>query len=125
MEASTRNARRTLRGTVVSDKMEKTITVRVERRYKHPKYGKYIRAHEKYHAHDEKGEAHEGDFVEIVATRPISKSKRWRLGSVLEASRYADAPEATKLEGVTVAGAKGAPAKASDEDSQSAEGGDA
>lgn len=71
--------RRTLFGTVVSDRMAKTITVRVERRYKHPKYGKYIRKHKKYHAHDERGEAQIGDYVEIVSTRPLSKLKRWRL----------------------------------------------
>lgn len=82
-----RNARRTLRGTVISDRMEKTITVRVERVFQHPKYKKYIRRHKKYHAHDEQSAAHVGDRVEIVETRPLSKQKRWRLLSVLDKSR--------------------------------------
>ena len=81
-----RNTRRVLRGTVVSDKMDKTITVRVERRFKHPKYGKFVRSHKRYHAHDEKNEAQLGDTVEIVATRPLSKLKRWRLGRLVESA---------------------------------------
>ena len=78
-----RNKRRTLRGVVVSDRMTKTITVRVERVYKHAKYKKYIRQHDKYHAHDENDTARTGDEVEIAETRPTSKIKRWRLVSVL------------------------------------------
>ena len=78
-----RNSRRTLRGTVTSDRMEKTITVRVERTFRHPKYGKFVRRHSKYLAHDERGEATVGDTVEIAATRPLSKTKRWRLIRVL------------------------------------------
>jgi len=78
-----RHKRRTLRGVVVSDRMAKTITVRVERVFKHPKYKKYIRRHAKYHAHDEDQAAKIGDQVEICETRPLSKIKRWRLLSVL------------------------------------------
>ncbi len=63
--------------------MDKTITVRVERMLKHPKYLKYIRRHTKYHAHDEQGEAHLGDTVEIMEMRPLSKLKRWRLLNVV------------------------------------------
>ena len=82
--SETRNARRVLTGTVVSAKGAKTITVSVERRFKHPKYGKYIRKRKKYMAHDEKGEAGTGDTVELVSTRPLSKLKRWRLVRVVE-----------------------------------------
>ena len=85
----TRNRRRTLWGTVVSDRMEKTITVRVERRMRHPKYAKYIREHKKYHAHDEQNEAQVGDTVEIVETRPLSKIKRFRLLRVIERAKIA------------------------------------
>jgi small subunit ribosomal protein S17 len=81
-----RNARRTLIGTVASSKGDKTITVVVERTYKHPKYNKYVRKRKKYHAHDEKHEAGVGDRVEIVSTRPLSKLKRWRLGGIVQAA---------------------------------------
>ena len=77
-----RSRRRTLSGVVTSDKMDKTITVRVERMLKHPKYLKYIRRHTKYHVHDEQGVACIGDKVEIGEMRPLSKLKRWRLLSV-------------------------------------------
>ena len=77
-----RSRRRTLSGVVTSDKMDKTITVRVERRFKHPKYQKYIRRHTKYHAHDAENAAGVGDTVEIMEVRPMSKLKRWRLLSV-------------------------------------------
>ena len=71
-------------GVVTSDKMNKTIAVLVERTYKHPKYGKYLRAYKKHYAHDEKGEARTGDRVEIVSTRPLSRLKRWRLQRIVE-----------------------------------------
>lgn len=86
-----RNRRRVLWGVVVSDRMDKTITVRVERRMRHPKYAKFIRKHKKYHAHDEQGEAKVGDTVEIVETRPLSKIKRFRLQRVMERARIAQA----------------------------------
>lgn len=74
---------RTLTGTVTSDKMDKTVTVLVERRVKHPLYGKYVVKSKKYHAHDEIG-CQEGDKVEIAETRPISKTKSWTVTRVLE-----------------------------------------
>ena len=78
---------RTLTGRVVSDKMQKTVTVLVERRVKHPLYGKYVTRTRKYHAHDENGEYHEGDLVEIEECRPLSKTKAWRVTKLLEKSR--------------------------------------
>ena len=75
--------RKTMTGVVSSDRMEKTITVVVERRYKHPKYGKYIVASKKYAVHDESNDARIGDEVEISETRPMSKNKRWRLMQVV------------------------------------------
>jgi small subunit ribosomal protein S17 len=75
--------RKTLVGTVHSDKMQKTITVDVERRVQHAKYGKYVLRTRRYAVHDEKEEANIGDKVEIAETRPLSKSKRWRLLRVL------------------------------------------
>ena len=74
-------------GRVVSDKMDKTITVLVERRVKHPLYGKVVTKSAKYHAHDENNECKTGDLVEIVATRKLSKTKAWRLSKVLEKAK--------------------------------------
>lgn len=79
-----RNRRRVLQGTVTSDAASKTITVLVERTYAHPKYGKFVRRHKKYHAHDETNQAQVGDVVEIMAMRPMSKLKRWRLTRIVE-----------------------------------------
>jgi small subunit ribosomal protein S17 len=76
--------RKTLVGIVHSDKMAKTITVDVERRYRHAKYGKFVLKTQRFAVHDEKNEAHPGDRVEIMETRPLSKSKRWRLLRVVE-----------------------------------------
>jgi small subunit ribosomal protein S17 len=78
---------RTLFGRVVSDKMDKTVTVLVERKVKHPVYGKVMTRSNKYHAHDEKNEFHEGDLVEIEECRPISRTKAWRVTRLLEKSR--------------------------------------
>ncbi|MGI9333586.1 MAG: 30S ribosomal protein S17 [Gammaproteobacteria bacterium] len=78
---------RTLTGQVVSDKMDKTITVLIERRVAHPLYRKYVRRSTKVHAHDETNECNVGDTVNIVACRPISKSKTWRLHSIVERAR--------------------------------------
>ncbi len=75
---------RTLTGRVVSDKMDKTITVVVERLVKHPLYGKYIRRSTKLHAHDENNECREGDVVVIQECRPLSKTKSWRLVRIVE-----------------------------------------
>lgn len=74
----------TVTGRVVSGKMDKSITVLVERRVKHPIYGKYIKRSTKLHAHDENNECREGDIVSIVSCRPISKSKSWRLVKIVE-----------------------------------------
>ncbi len=74
-------------GRVVSDKMNKTITVLVERRVKHPLYGKVVTRSAKYHAHDENNEGKSGDLVEIVATRKLSKTKAWKLSKVLEKAK--------------------------------------
>lgn len=75
---------RTLTGRVVSDKMDKTITVLIERREKHPIYGKYVRRSTKLHAHDEANECKAGDLVTIEQCRPLSKTKAWRLVKVVE-----------------------------------------
>lgn len=75
---------RTLQGRVVSDKMDKTITVLVERQEKHPLYGKFIRRSTKVHAHDETNECGVGDVVVVEQSRPISKNKSWRLVKILE-----------------------------------------
>lgn len=75
---------RTVSGKVISNKMAKSIVVLVERREKHPIYGKYVRRSTKFHAHDENNECNIGDIVTIAETRPISKSKAWKLVEVLE-----------------------------------------
>jgi len=79
-----RGQRKLLRGKVVSNKMDKTITVQVERVKRHPLYHKTLRVRRKFHAHDEANEARIGDMVEIASTRPLSKLKRWRLVQVLD-----------------------------------------
>ncbi len=73
-------------GEVISNKMAKTIVVRVERRFAHPKYKKVVTGYKKFYAHDEKGDAKVGDRVRIEETRPLSKTKRWRLVAVVEKS---------------------------------------
>ena len=73
---------RTLTGRVISDKMDRTITVLIERKVKHPLYGKFIKRSTKLHAHDENNECHTGDIVTIQQCRPISKSKSWKLVEV-------------------------------------------
>jgi small subunit ribosomal protein S17 len=75
---------RVLSGRVVSDKMDKTVTVLVERKVMHPLYGKVVRRSRKVHAHDETNECHEGDVVQIEETRPLSKSKTWRVSKIVE-----------------------------------------
>lgn len=81
---STTNLKRMLTGTVVSDKMNKTVTVLVERKVKHPLLGKVIRVSKKYHAHDENDEFHQGDVVMIEECRPLSKTKAWRVTKLVE-----------------------------------------
>lgn len=75
--------RKVLRGTVTSDKMDKTLTVVVDRLARHPMYEKFMRRRTKVHAHDENNEGRVGDVVEVMETRPLSKLKRWRLVKVL------------------------------------------
>ena len=72
-----------LTGVVVSDKMDKTVVVMVERMVRHPRYGKYIKRRKKYHAHDEKNECRTGDVVEIIESRPLSRTKRWRVVRII------------------------------------------
>ncbi len=79
-----REQRKQLEGIVVSDKMDKTVVVRVERVSRHPLYGKVIRTHKKYHVHDEQNEALEGDRVRILESKPFSKTKSWVLLEILE-----------------------------------------
>ena len=76
--------KRTLIGRVVSDKMDKTVTVLVERKVKHPMYGKVMVRSKKYHAHNDGNSAKAGDLVEIVETRPVSRTKSWAVTNVLE-----------------------------------------
>ena len=82
-----RNLRKTRTGLVVSNKMDKSIVVAVERKVKHPIYGKFVKKTTKFHAHDEKNEAKPGDVVKIVETRPLSKTKRWRLVEIIEKAK--------------------------------------
>jgi small subunit ribosomal protein S17 len=82
-----RGTRKVMRGTVMSDKMDGTIVVQVERTARHPLYKKTIKIRKKFYAHDGANEAREGDFVEIMGVRPMSKTKRWRLVKVLEAAQ--------------------------------------
>ena len=81
---STRTHRKERVGEVIANRMAKTITVRVERRFPHPKYRKVITGYKKFYAHDEKGDAKVGDRVRIEETRPLSKTKRWRLVEIVE-----------------------------------------
>jgi small subunit ribosomal protein S17 len=83
-QQSTEEKVRTLTGRVISDKMDKSITVLVERRVKHPLYGKFITRSTKLHVHDEENACREGDTVQITECRPISKTKSWRLYKILE-----------------------------------------
>ena len=84
---ATRNLRKERIGVVVSDKMDKTITVSVERKVKHPMYGKFVKMTKKFHAHDEKNDCGIGDTVRIMETRPLSKLKNWRLVEILEKAK--------------------------------------
>ena len=82
-----RNLRKERIGTVVSNKMEKSVVVLVERKVKHPKYGKVVKKSTKFMAHDEKNECNIGDFVRIMETRPLSKNKCWRLVEIIERAK--------------------------------------
>jgi len=82
-----RNLRKERVGVIVSDKMDKSIVVAVERKVKHPMYGKFVKKTSKFVAHDEKNECHVGDTVKIEETRPLSKTKNWRLVEILERAK--------------------------------------
>ncbi|MFY7938143.1 MAG: 30S ribosomal protein S17 [Flavobacterium sp.] len=82
-----RNLRKTRTGVVTSGKMDKTITVAVERKVKHPMYGKFVKKTTKFHAHDENNSCGVGDVVRIMETRPLSKTKRWRLVEIVEKAK--------------------------------------
>lgn len=83
----TRNLRKERIGVVFSNKMDKTITVAVKWKEKHPIYGKFVNKTKKFHAHDEKNDCNIGDTVRIMETRPLSKSKRWRLIEIIERAK--------------------------------------
>lgn len=87
MSAESRNSRKSRVGLVVSSKMDKTIVVKLERRFRHPLYGKVISASSKLYAHDANNEAGAGDTVRVMETRPLSKQKRWRLVEVIEKAK--------------------------------------
>jgi small subunit ribosomal protein S17 len=82
-----RNLRKERIGVVTSDKMEKSIVVAVERKVKHPKYGKFVKKTTKFVAHDENNDCHIGDTVRIMETRPLSKSKNWRMVEIVERAK--------------------------------------
>jgi small subunit ribosomal protein S17 len=82
-----RGNKRTIKGVVVSNKMDKTIVVKAERLVKHPVFHKYVRKHLKYKAHDEKNQSKLGDTVLIIESRPLSKEKRWRMLEILDKAK--------------------------------------
>ncbi len=84
---SERGERKEQSGTVISNKMQSTVVVRVERLFSHPRYKKYIRRRKNFYAHDEKNRCKIGDTVRIVETRPLSKTKRWRVAAILERAK--------------------------------------
>lgn len=86
-ETTTRNSRKVRVGVVISDSRDKTVTVEVPRSSRHARYDKIVRRSSKFHAHDEANDAHVGDTVRIMETRPISKQKRWRVIEVVERVR--------------------------------------
>ena len=87
MAEETRNLRKTRVGKVVSDKMDKTVVVAIEDSYRHPKFGKIIKRTLKVHAHDENNECGVGDTVKVMETRPLSKTKRWRVVTIVEKAK--------------------------------------
>ncbi len=93
MESQSEN-KKTMTGDVVSDKMDKTVVVCVERKYNHPKFKKVVRRSKRYKVHDEKNECRTGDFISICETRPLSKDKRWRLREIITRAAPASAESA-------------------------------
>lgn len=94
-------------GVVVSDKMDKTVTVRVERTVKHPKFGKYIKKSKKFYAHDENNECRVGDVVEIEESRPLSKLKRWVVLRILKKAELGESLETPGAEDAEIIGLEG------------------
>ncbi len=86
-ETKSRGARKVRQGVVVSDKMDKTVKVKIDQVYRHPAYGKIVRKSSNFTAHDETNEAHIGDTVRIMETRPTSKTKRWRVIEIVERAK--------------------------------------
>ena len=93
MSTATRNVRKARTGIVVSDAMDKTVVVQSERRIAHPVYGKVLRRSKKYYVHDEKNEAKRGDKVLIAETRPLSRTKRWRLVEITARASGNEVPQ--------------------------------
>ena len=87
MEATRKTLRKTRVGMVVSDKMDKTVVVAIQEHVKHPKYGKVIKRTVKIHVHDENNECNVGDKIEVMETRPLSATKRWRLVNIIEKAK--------------------------------------
>jgi small subunit ribosomal protein S17 len=87
VQMETRNLRKTRTGVVISDKMEKSIVIAAKFKEMHPIYGKFVQKTKKYHVHDENNEAHVGDTVLVMETRPLSKTKRWRLVQIIEKAK--------------------------------------
>jgi small subunit ribosomal protein S17 len=87
VQMETRNLRKTRTGVVTSDKMDKTIVITAKFKEKHPIYGKFVQKTKKYHVHDENNEANVGDTVLVMETRPLSKTKRWRLVQIIEKAK--------------------------------------
>jgi small subunit ribosomal protein S17 len=86
-QTAERNLRKEILGLVTSNSMDKSITVIVERKEKHPMYGRYVKKSKKFHAHDEKNECNVGDTVRIMETRPLSKTKCWRMVEIIERAK--------------------------------------
>ena len=87
VQMETRNLRKTRTGVVISDKMEKSIVIAAKFKEMHPIYGKFVQKTKKYHVHDENNEAHVGDTVLVMETRPLSKTKRWKLVQIIEKAK--------------------------------------
>ena len=87
VQMETRNLRKTRTGVVISDKIEKSIVIAAKFKEMHPIYGKFVQKTKKYHVHDENNEAHVGDTVLVMETRPLSKTKRWRLVQIIEKAK--------------------------------------
>lgn len=90
---SVANNRKSMTGTVVSDKMDKTVVIVVEKKFSHPKFKKVVKTTRRFKVHDEKNECRSGDFISISETRPLSKDKRWRLMEIIKKARVEEKVE--------------------------------